>query len=682
MKGQAMEASRAKAFGPARIVALALISVVALGLAYLHFFTGSDSVSVPSGADAGQLKLHPCQYATENGSYRADCGTLVVPENRHKAHSRLIALPVIRILAHSAKPAAPVFRLEGGPGLTNMNFPDASRFAGHHDLVLVGYRGVDGSSRLDCPEVISAREHARDFLSEESFRADAAAFKACAHRHQRDGVDLAGYTLPERVDDLDAARQALGYQRIDLLSESAGTRTALIYAWRYPARILRSVLIDVNPPGRFLWDAQTTGEQIRRYAALCAQDSSCRSRTQDLAASLHSAYEHIPGRFWFLPVKTGAVQTTAFWGLMQATSAAEPISAPMTIDTLLSAGHGDGSWFLALMGQLAFPTAQVWGDVAAVARTDAAYAQRFFATHANHGSTIGAPGTDFIWAGGKLLGSWPASPDENQYARVPDSKVETLLIGGNVDFATPPQNATRALLPHLSNGHQVILADLGHTDDFWAYEPAASGHLVNTFFDSGRADASLYTPNRVDFAPGTTQNEIAKIVVGAMLGLAALTVLSMLWLPLRLRRRGSFGRTASGAIRYLSPLLFGLGGWFAGALVVLTALPAVAITDELLVALSVGLPTGLGIYWAWANRDWSARIKAIGFAAAAGGGLVGAWLGFNVTSGLFAPFLAIVGAAVGANLTVLALDIAWDRQVRDRFTADAEEIPEARPATR
>ena len=199
------------------------------------------------------------------------------------------------------------------------------------------------------------------------------------------------------------------------------------------------------------------------------------------------------------------------------------------------------------MGQLAFPQAQVWGDVAAVSRTDAAYAQRFFATHADRGSAIGAPGTDFIWAGGKLLGSWPASPDENQYTHVPDSKVETLLIGGNVDFATPPQNATRALLPHLPNGHQVILANLGHTDDFWAYEPAASGHLVNTFFDSGRVDASRYTPNRIDFAPGTSQGEIAKIVLGAMLGLAALTVFLLLWLPLRLRRRGSFGPVASGA---------------------------------------------------------------------------------------------------------------------------------------
>jgi hypothetical protein len=116
--------------------------------------------------------------------------------------------------------------------------------------------------------------------------------------------------------------------------------------------------------------------------------------------------------------------------------------------------------------------------------------------------------------------------------------------------------------------------------------------------------------------------------------------------------------------------------------VVLTALPTVPITDELLVALSAGLPTGLGIYYAWANRDWSARTKTTGFAAAAGGALVGAWLGFNVTPGLFAPLLAIVGAAVGANLAVLALDIAWDRQVHDRFAAGAEEVPEARTVTR
>src|SRR6266705_7077595 len=175
-----MEASRTRPFGPARIVALALISLTALGLAYLHFRGGNDSVSVPSGAHAGQLKLHSCHYATEKGSYRADCGTLVVPENRADPQSRLIALPVTRIRARSQHSGTPVFRLEGGPGVTNMRFSKASRVAENHDVVLVGYRGVDGSVRLDCPEVESALKHSTDFLSPKSQTAYADGFRTCA----------------------------------------------------------------------------------------------------------------------------------------------------------------------------------------------------------------------------------------------------------------------------------------------------------------------------------------------------------------------------------------------------------------------------------------------------------------------------------------------------------------------
>jgi pimeloyl-ACP methyl ester carboxylesterase len=676
----------ARALTRGRIAALALIALTVAGLAYLRLASDADPVSVPAGAMAGDLIMERCDYGTEDGSYAADCGTLVVPENRHKADSRLIALPVTRIRARSAEPGVPIFRLQGGPGITNMDFPLASRFAGKHDVVLVGYRGVDGSSKLDCPEVTSARERAHGFLTEKSFRADADAFKACADRLREDGVDLSGYTLPQRVDDLDAARRAFGYERIDLLSESAGTRTALIYAWRHPQRIHRSVMIGVNPPGNFLWDAKTTGEQVDRYAALCATDASCRSRTPDLAASIHSAYEGIPDRWWFLPIREGNVELGAFFGLMHATTdGAGPLVGPWTIDTLLDADKGDGSgaWLLSLMTQAIFPKVQVWGDVAAVARADAAYARRFFATDANQGSVIGSPGTDFLMAGGRLYDSWPASPDENRYTRVQSSKVETLLIGGRLDFATPPQNVTRELLPHLPNGREVVLPDIGHSDDFWTYQTAASNRLINTFLDSGRVDTSLYRRTPVDFTPAFSHGGIAKIVLGVMLGWAALMVLSLAWMALRVRWRGAFGPKSSAAIRSLFTVVLGLGGWFLGILVVLATMPGVPLVDELATSVSVSLPIGLGVYLAWVNRDWSGTTKIVGLATAVGGALVGAQLGFNVTDagfGLFAPFLAIAGAVVGANLTVLALDIAWDWQARERFATKADEALEATTA--
>jgi hypothetical protein len=71
----------------------------------------------------------------------------------------------------------------------------------------------------------------------------------------------------------------------------------------------------------------------------------------------------------------------------------------------------------------------------------------------------------------------------------------------------------------------------------------------------------------------------------------------------------------------------------------------------------------------------------VGFAAAVGGALVGAWLGFHATAGLLALITTIVGATVGGNLALLGLDIAWDRQVRDRFAATPRETLEARPST-
>jgi pimeloyl-ACP methyl ester carboxylesterase len=678
-----MQAPHTRTFTVARIVALSVIGLMVLGLAYLRFAPDGGSVSVPKGAHAGQLVLKPCDYGTEKGSYAADCGTLVVPENRANSQSRLIALPVTRIRARSAHPGAAIFRLQGGPGVTNMTFKDASRIAEKHDVVLVGYRGIDGSVRLQCPEVVSALKHSTDFLGKKSLNAVAQAFRSCATRFQAEGVDLAGYGLPQRVDDLEAARKALGYHQIDLISESVGTRTAMIYSWRYPQSIHRSVMIGVNPPGHFLWYPKTTDEQIRRYARLCAQDETCSKQTGDLAASLKHTVAHMPSRFWFLPIRKGNARIASFYGLMESTSDSAPLSGPMVLNAWLSAAHGDASglWFESTLANLAFPESFVWGDEAAVSRSDAQAAERYFST--NHGdSIIGSPATKFLFAGGGLVHAWPANPTENEYTHVRDSNVETLLVGGNLDFATPPQAATRELLPHLPNGHQVVLRDLGHTNSFWSYEPKASTRMLSSFFDSGRVDTSLYTPAHVDFTPDVTQTALGKGLVAAILGGAFLTVLSLLLMWRRVHRRGRFGRKASSVLRSVYSLVLGLGGWFIGLIVVLEAFPTVPLDNDLLAGLSIGLPIGLGTYWAWVNRDWAAKTKTMGLSGATAGALVGAWLGFNAAAGLMAVITTIIGAAIGANLILLFLDISWDRSVRDRFAVTtAKETLEVRPST-
>jgi hypothetical protein len=204
---------------------------------------------------------------------------------------------------------------------------------------------------------------------------------------------------------------------------------------------------------------------------------------------------------------------------------------------------------------------------------------------------------------------------------------------------------------------------------------------VNAFLDGGKVDTSLYTYSRVDFAPGATQTLVAKIILGTMAGFIVLGVLALLWMPGRVRRRGSVGRVTGALLRTMLPLVLGLGGWSLGALIVLTTMPTVPLDDELLAGLSIGLPVGLGMYWAWVHRDWQASARAVGFCAALGGGLVGAWLGFNASGGLLALPTTIIGAGVGSNVALIFLDVARERGVRAPLVASltAPAVAGARP---
>jgi pimeloyl-ACP methyl ester carboxylesterase len=655
-----------RSFTWVRIVALLVTIVLLTGLTYLGVSSSPETVSVSPGAHAGQLTMHPCTYPTENGAYRADCGTLVVPENRADPRSRLIALPVTRILARSSHPLAPIFHLNGGPGKTNMTFPQASRLAAQHDVVMVGYRGVDGSSVLNCPEVNAALENSADFLGKASLSAYTQAFASCAQRLERSGVDLAGYTLEEQADDIEAARVALGYQRIDLLSESAGTRLGMIYAWMYPNSVDRSVMIGVNPPGNYIYSGAEIDQGIERYSALCAQQPACRARTGNLAASMQHTAAHIPSRWYFLPIKPGNVLVGTFLGLTESTSEASPLTGPMTLNSWISAAQGDpsGLWLLSEMAGLILPTSFTWGELASIAMTDAQPAERYFSSGADRGSIIGNPLAEFLWGAGGLVHAWPANPGENQYTSVQNSNVPTLLIGGTLDFETPAQNATKELLPHLSNGHQVILSGLGHADDFDSYEPSASTQLLTTFYATGQVDTSRYTPNKVSFAPPSAQTSIAKDILGTVIGIVVLAALLLLWVARRVGKHGSAGRTTSVLARTIVPVVLGLGGFFGATLVVLTLWPALSLASELLRILAPSVPIALGLYLAWTHRDWDRATKSLGLLAAIAGALLGGWLGFTATSGLFALVTTTIGAAAGGNLALIAVSLFRERSAR------------------
>jgi pimeloyl-ACP methyl ester carboxylesterase len=303
-----------------------LVIIAVLEALLLSGCGGKDTpITVPAGAKAGDLVgMEPCTYQIKDEDYAADCGTLVVPENRTDTNSRLIALPLTRIRALNNNPAAePIFWLTGGPGTSNMHLSPPKEMVENHEFVMVGYRGVDGSVILDCPKVKKAwRGLGSNLLSDESLSNIGQAFAGCAERLKEEGIDLDGYTLPEVIEDIEAARVGLGYERINLLSGSYGTRVAMFYASFYPDRVYRSIMVAVNPPGHCVWEPDVLDEMIEADAGMCARDPGCSGRTEDLAESMRNVVQNMPRRWLFIPIDSGKVKITTQFLLFHRRSAA------------------------------------------------------------------------------------------------------------------------------------------------------------------------------------------------------------------------------------------------------------------------------------------------------------------------------------------------------------------------
>lgn len=491
-------------------------------------------LTVPEGAQDGELVgMGPCSYESDGMEYAADCGTLVVRENRSEPDSRLIALPVIRLRALGDSPTESIFWLAGGPGDSNLHSPNPTGLVEDHDIVMVGYRGVDGSVVLECPEMAQAVTGVGDnLLSKVSIANFGDAMTQCAQRLQTEEVDLDGYSILEVVEDMEAARTALGYERVNLLSASYGTRVAMIYAWMYPDSLNRSIMISVNPPGHFVWEPDILDAQIAYDAKLCAQDPECSARTDDLAETMRNISHNMPKRWLLIPIDPGKVRFITPFLLFHRGTAA------IVFDAYISAEEGDpsGLALMSLVYNFIAPSLTTWGEWAAIGSIDYDPTRDWITDMNPSNSILGSPTSMMIGAAAQQSGGWPVAPMPDEFRSVQPTEVETLLVGGSIDYSTPSQFATVELLPALSNGEQVILSEFGHFSDVWGFQPEATRHLVTTFYDTGVVDDSLFIYQQMDFSVGLMSFPLlAKLLVIVII----LISLLMIWLVWRIIRKVS-----------------------------------------------------------------------------------------------------------------------------------------------
>ena len=208
-------------------------------------------------------------------------------------------LSFTRLNADTETGRSPLFMLLGGPG---QSFSDPQYFANlrpellgnilrERDIILLDQRGTKNTDTfLDCPEIYSlawtAQEQGLD--EEADYNLQTETLQKCIDDFKAQGVDLNAYNSVANAADVNAARQALGYDQIIYYGASYGSQLGQHVMRDFP-EILEAVVLDgANPLSRKSWvedralDAQWG---IDNLTALCADDQKC-SETYDLPALL------------------------------------------------------------------------------------------------------------------------------------------------------------------------------------------------------------------------------------------------------------------------------------------------------------------------------------------------------------------------------------------------------------
>lgn len=239
-----------------------------------------------------ETKPHPCRVEGVDGEVL--CATYPVWENRETKQGRKIGLNIVILPAlEKDKKPDPIFELAGGPGQGSASI--AQIYAGfkprrNHDIVLVDQRGSGLSNPLRCTLYGDPLDLAR--AARDEFPSDGA--REC--RKQLEKVaDLSQYTTTAFVDDLNDVRQWLGYDKINLIGGSYGTRAAQAYWRRHPETVRSVVLIAVAPVDMLipLGHSYAGQKALERLIAECDSQSECKAAFPDIQGDLKTVQARI-----------------------------------------------------------------------------------------------------------------------------------------------------------------------------------------------------------------------------------------------------------------------------------------------------------------------------------------------------------------------------------------------------
>lgn len=435
----------------------------------------------PSARADAEIAWAPCHDTNDFA-----CGHLTVPLNPNGGGSETITLAMRRHLAPVGGAREAVIALAGGPGQAAIPFTGAfttllGPILSTRDLIVFDQRGIGMSSPLSC----AAFEHLGN--SEPS----PGAVSICADQI---GGRRGFYETADTVADIEAIRQAGGYEKLVLYGTSYGTKVAERYAQRYPTHVAALVLDSVVLPNGPDPLRRDTFAAIRRVVrGLCASHACAHitgNPVRDLARLVSVMHRHPVsaraidnhGRAHHLEVSTedmlGVLFTGDFNPLLRAElpaavrSATTGDEAPLA--RMLKRAEGEGEdepsspesltegfdvplFFATTCEEQALPFNRAASP--STRRAEAAAQARALpaSTFAPFDSADALATSDV-----RVCADWPYASSAPELDEAPMPAVPTLIFSGEDDIRTPTADA-RALASQIPGAQLVVVAHTGHS---------------------------------------------------------------------------------------------------------------------------------------------------------------------------------------------------------------------------
>ncbi len=239
------------------------------------------------------ISFEPCFLTGSggNGSLHAECAEWQRPLNPEAPDGEQITLFVARLASTAIDPAKDAFTvINGGPGGSSVDMMvDMSGilrpFTRERDVIVIDQRGTGRSAPMSCEALTdTAEEITVDLVTNLT--------KACLDDLPH---DPRYFTTSVAVRDIEALREALGYEQLSVYGVSYGTRVAQHYTQRYPASTRALVIDSVVPLEHVLGSqiaihSQTTLDSLFER---CLENAACNNKFPNVAADFRKVAEEL-----------------------------------------------------------------------------------------------------------------------------------------------------------------------------------------------------------------------------------------------------------------------------------------------------------------------------------------------------------------------------------------------------